>query len=125
MKKLIDKTKLLTKEDITLAFLKDPGELAQLIWDGRVPKSDEIETLICELGDYECAYTYAREVKLGTSDKLRRVSSRDPWYAYYYALLVDGAPHKVTRDGVSGDPVEELYKRRWENSRKGKIPLTP
>ena len=49
----------LTKEDIILLFLDNPNKLVGEIYFENVPKSDEIRTLVCELGNPECAYYYA------------------------------------------------------------------
>ena len=53
---------MLTKEDIILLFLENPDRLVTAIWYNNVPKSDEIRTLICELGDLRCIFWYAVDI---------------------------------------------------------------
>ena len=74
----------LTKEDIILFFLEDPYKLADEIWDKNVPKSDEIRTLICGLGNSWCAYSYARCIDKGPTDETRTVACKAPQCAYCY-----------------------------------------
>jgi len=74
----------LTKEDIILFFLEDPDKLAGEIWEGNVPKSDEIRILLCELGNARCAYYYAYYVDKEHTDEIKKVACKDPWYASCY-----------------------------------------
>ena len=92
------------KEDIILLFLDDPEKLEYKIWNRNVPKSDEIRTLICELGDPECAYAYARYIDKSPRSDTRESACKDPLYAYCYTLYVDKSPRSDTRRGASKDP---------------------
>ena len=80
---------MLTKEDIILLFLEGPGKLATELWNKNIPKSDEIRTLICELGNVKCAF--------------------------YYAYYVDKKPTDETRKAVSKDKFRKGGYERWEN----------
>jgi len=86
---------MLTKEDIILLFLEDPKKLADEIRKGNILKSDEIRTLICELGNPQCAYWYANYIDVGPTDETRTVCCKDPEEAYYYARFID---RKETRE---------------------------
>jgi len=79
-----------TKEDIILLFLEDPKKLAYEIWDKNVPKSDEIRTLICELGDARCAYCYAIQIDKRYTDETRAVCCKDPTESYWYDYFLVG-----------------------------------
>ena len=89
----------LTKEDIILFFLEDPYKLATEIWKGSVPKSDEIRTLICELGNARCAYWYALQIDKKPTDEIRTLICElgNPWCAYCYARDIDKGPTDETR----------------------------
>ena len=87
----------LTKEDIILLFLEDPEKLTTELWDKNVPKSDEIRTLICELGNARCAYWYAELIDKKPTDETRTVACKDSKYAYWYAHSVDKKPTDETR----------------------------
>jgi len=133
---------MLNKEDIILLFLEDPYKLADEIWNKNVPKSDEIRTLICELGnpqsayryalcvdnsprsdtrkasckDPERAFFYAQNVDKSPRSDTRKASCRDPESAYWYARNVDKSPHPDTRQAVQNNlHLKERYKQ-WENS---------
>ena len=133
---------MLNKEDIILLFLEDPYKLAHEIWNKNVPKSDEIRTLICDLGGPHCAYRYAlcvdeysrsdtrkasckdperaffyaQNVDKSPRSDTRKASCRDPEYAYYYARNIDKSPHPDTRQAVQNNlHLKERYKQ-WENS---------
>jgi len=80
---------LLTKEDIILLFLEGPAKLLNEIWDGNMPKSDEIRALICELGNPWCAYSYAKWVDRKPTDETRDVAFKDPWFTYCYTEFID------------------------------------
>jgi len=95
---------LLTKEDIILLFLEDPKKLAAKIWSGSIPKSNEIRTLICELGNPECVCLYADYVDKSPRSDTRNVVCKDPKYAYFYAEYVDKSPHPDTRKASCRDP---------------------
>ena len=101
---------MLTKEDITLLFLKDPSELRLAIISGKIPKSDEIRTLICELGNTRCAYSYARYVDEKPTDETRQVARKDSGFAYFYARWVDRSPRSDTRQAARKDP---YWKERY------------
>jgi len=75
---------MLTKEDIILLFLEDPEKLTTELWNKNVPKSDEIRTLICELGNPECVYCYAEYIDKKPTDETRTATCKDPWYASCY-----------------------------------------
>jgi len=76
----------LTKEDIILLFLEEPYKLADEIWDRNVPKSDEIRTLICELGNPYCAYLYAKFIDNKPTDETRESSyNKDSWKSWSLA----------------------------------------
>ena len=94
---------MLTKEDIILIFLEDPENLAMEIWNENVPKSDEIRTLICELGNPDCAYWYAIYIDKGPTDETRTAGCRDPWRAYCYAMNIDKGPTDETRTAACQD----------------------
>ena len=83
---------MLNREEIILLFLEDPYKLADEIKNVRVPKSDEIRTLICDLGSPQCAYDYAR------------------W--------VDKSPRSDTRQAVQNDLHSKERYEEWENSLK-------
>ena len=95
----------LTKEEIILLFLEDPYKLADEIWNKNVPKSDEIRTLICDLGSLDCAYWYARNIDKSPHPDTRREACKDSKYAYYYAACVDKEPRSDTRSAACKDPV--------------------
>jgi len=95
---------LLNREDIILLFLEDPEKLAYEIKNVRVPKSDEIRTLICDLGSPQCAYDYARWVDKSPRSDTRESACKDPHYVYYYAYWVDRSPRSDTRQGACKDP---------------------
>jgi len=101
---------MLTKEEIILLFLEDPYKLADEIGDGNVPKSDEIRTLICELGNTRCAYSYARYVDEKPTDETRQVARKDSGFAYFYARWVDRSPRSDTRQAARKDP---YWKERY------------
>jgi len=109
---------MLTKEDIILLFLEGPDKLETEIWDGSVPKSDEIRTLICELGNPECAYSYAYCVDRKPIDETRTVACKTPQCAYYYAYYVDKKPTDETREGVYKNEGWKGAYKAWENSLK-------
>ena len=95
---------MLNKEEIILLFLEDPKKLADEIRKGNILKSDEIRTLICELGDPRCAYRYAINVDTKPTDEIRAACCKDPTEAYYYARLIDNSPHPDTRQAACKDP---------------------
>jgi len=97
---------MLTKEDIILLFLEDPLKLETEIFKENVPKSDEIRTLICELGNPWCAYRHARNIDKGPTNETRTVTCKDPGYAYWYARDVDQNPHPETREACCKKPWE-------------------
>jgi len=109
---------MMTKEDIILFFLENPYKLADEIWDKNVPKSDEIRTLICGLGNPWCAYSYARCIDKGPTDETRTVACKDPYEAYYYARYIDKKPTDETREAAYKDPVYRRWYKEWENSLK-------
>ena len=74
----------LTKEDIILLFLEGPDKLETEIWRGNVPKSDEIRTLICELGNARCAYWYAELIDKKPTDETRTAACKDSTYKDWY-----------------------------------------
>ena len=104
----------ITKEDIILLFLEDPEKLADEIWDKNVPKSDEIRTLICDLGNARCAYSYAEHIDKKPTDETRTAACKDPHEACYYAKNVDKKPTDETRTAVSKDPVYRRWYEEWE-----------
>ena len=102
----------LTKEEIILLFLEDPEKLTDEMLDGNVPKSDEIRTLICDLGDPECAYFYALDIDKSPHTDTRQVACKDPFYAYGYARRVDKKPRKDTWKAVQSNIYcRDEYKR--------------
>jgi len=108
----------ITKEDIILLFLEDPLKLETEIFKENVPKSDEIRTLICELGNPWCAYWYAELIDKKPTDETRTVACKDPYEAYWYAKTVDKKPTDETREAAYKNPdYKEMYKK-WENSLK-------
>ena len=74
----------LTKEDILLLFLDDPKKVADEIQHGNVPKSDEIRTLICDLGDPGCVCLYADCVDKSPRSDTREASCKDPYWKERY-----------------------------------------
>ena len=140
------KMKKLTKEEIILLFLEDPYKLADEIIDENVPKSDEIRTLICDLGSLNCvywyvvnidksphpdirqaickspvhAYCYARDVDKFPRSDTREASYKDPKYAYFYAAYVDKSPRSDTRQAAYKEPHWKKRYKIWENSLKKK-----
>ena len=105
----------LTKEDIILLFLEDPDKLARELWNESVPKSDEMRTLICELGSAKCAYWYARDIDKGPTDETRTVACKTPYEAYCYARFIDKKPTDETREGAyKNEGWGRIYKV-WEN----------
>ena len=92
----------LTKEDIILFFLEDPYKLATEIWEGNVPKSDEIRILLCELGDPWCVYNYVEQVDRRPTDETRTVVCKS--YAYWYASEIDKKPTDETRTAACKTP---------------------
>ena len=137
---------MLSKEDIILLFLENPNKLADEILNENVPKSDEIRTLICDLGDPRCAYLYAKWVDESSHSDTRQGVCKDPHYAYLYAEYVDKSlrsdtrkascknpgwaynyaqnvdksPHPDTRRATCKDPYWKEAYERWENSLKKK-----
>jgi len=99
----------LTKEDITLLFLDDPEKLVNEILNNNVPKSDEIRTLICDLGSPADAYYYARDIDKFPHPDTRREACKDPVFAYYYAYYVDRSPRSDTRQGACKDSYRAYY----------------
>jgi len=95
---------MLNKEDIILLFLEDPYKLAHEIWNKNVPKSDEIRTLICDLGGPHCAYRYALCVDEYSRSDTRKASCKDPGRAFFYAQNVDRSPRSDTRQAACKDP---------------------
>ena len=77
----------LTKEEIILLFLDDPKKLADELYFNHknFPKSDEIRTLICELGDPRCAYRYAHYIDQEYTEETYKVLSKNPWFAYCWS----------------------------------------
>ena len=110
----------LTKEEIILLFLDDPKKLGNEILYRNVPKSDEIRTLICELGNPGCAYWYALCIDKSPRSDTRKASCRDPEYAYYYARNIDKSPRSDTRESACKDPRWKKEYEKWENSLKKK-----
>jgi len=106
----------LTKEEIVLLFLDNPQKVSSAIWYGNVSKSDEIRTLICDLGDPRCAYRYARDIDKSPHPDTRQAACKDPCYAYFYAIGVDRSPHPDTRKGVCKDPYWKAEYKKWESS---------
>ena len=105
---------MLNKEEIILLFLEDPKKLADKIRKGNVPKSDEIRTLICDLGDPRCAYRYAINVDTKPTDEIRAACCKDPTEAYYYARLIDNSPHPDTRQAVQNNSHWKKEYEKWE-----------
>ena len=95
---------MLNKQDIILLFLDDPEKLSEEIQNKNVPKSDEIRTLICDLGGSRCAYYYARDIDQKPSKKTRTSACKDSWYAYLYARHVDKKQLDETRTAACKDP---------------------
>ena len=105
---------MLTKEDIILLFLEGPEKLATELWNKNVPKSDEIRTLICELGNARCAYWYAELIDKKPTDETRTVACKSSRWAYWCAVDVDKKPTDETRKAAYKDPdYKEMYKK-WE-----------
>ena len=48
-------------------------------------------------------------------EETREVSCREPYFAWTYALYVDGTPHPKTREGVRADPYWRGKYRIWES----------
>ena len=94
---------MLNKEDIILLFLEDPKKLAHEIGEGNVLESDEIRTLIYDLGDPCYAYRYARYIDKRSTEETRTVACKDSFYAYYYSEFIDNSPHPDTRQGACKD----------------------
>jgi len=110
--------RMLTKEDIILLFLEDPLKLDDEIWNGTVPKSNKIRTLICELGDLWCAYWYAKYIDKKPTDETRTAACKTPQCAYWYARDIDKGPTDETRTSAYKDPdYKEIY-IEWEKSLK-------
>ena len=107
---------MLTKEDIILLFLEDPYKLAREIGKGNVPKSDEIRTLICELGNARCAHWYAYHVDKGPTDETRTATCKDPYEAYCYARFIDKKPTDEIREGAYKNEGWGRTYKAWENS---------
>jgi len=108
----------LTKEDIILLFLEDPKKLADEIWDKNISKSDEIRTLICELGNPWSAYYYARYIDKKPTDETRTASCRGSDGAYWYARYIDKKPTDETRTAACKDSTYKDWYEEWENSLK-------
>ena len=108
--------RMLTKEDITLLFLKDPSELRLAIIRGKIPKSDEIRTLICEFGDPKCAYEYANYIDQGPHPETRTVACKSSPRAYWYAKYIDQRPIYETRSAAYKDVEWGNFYREWINS---------
>ena len=108
----------LTKEDIILLFLEDPEKLTTELWNKNVPKSDEIRTLICELGDSWCVYWYALQIDKKPTDETRTASCRGSDGAYCYAKNVDKKPTNETREATYKDSDYKERYIKWENSLK-------
>jgi len=108
----------ITKEDIILLFLEDPWKLANEIWKGNVPKSDEIRTLICELGNSRCAHCYALKVDKKPTDETRTAACKNPGCAYGYAVKVDKKSTDETRTAACQDPKYKDWYIEWEKSLK-------
>ena len=106
----------LTKEDIILLFLEDPDKLETEIWNKNVPKSDEMRTLICELGSPYCAYCYARDIDKKPTDETRTAACKTAVYAYCYAEYVDKKPTDETRKAAYKDSIYRRMYIKWENS---------
>ena len=104
----------LTKEDVILLFLEDPKKLVGEIWNKNVPKSDEIRTLICDLGDPRCAYLYAINIDKSPHLDTRQAAYKDPGYAYFYTLDVDKSPRLDTRQAACKDPYWKERYEEWE-----------
>jgi len=88
---------MITKEDIILLFLENPQKLVGEITKGNVLKSDEIRTLICDLGDPECAYYYAAVIDKKPTDETRNVVHKDAYESIWYALEIERKPRDDTR----------------------------
>ena len=110
----------LTKEEIVLLFLDNPQKVSSAIWYGNVSKSDEIRTLICNLGDPWCAYRYARDIDKSPRSDTRESSCKNPYSAYLYARWVDESPRSDTRQAVQNDLHSKERYEEWENSLKKK-----
>ena len=108
--------RMLTKEDITLLFLKDPSELRLAIISGKIPKSDEIRTLICEFGDPKCAYEYANYIDQGPHPETRTVACKSSPRAYWYAKYIDQRPTYETRSAAYKDVEWGNFYKEWVNS---------
>ena len=108
----------LTKEDIILLFLEEPYKLADEIWDRNVPKSDEIRTLICELGNPYCAYLYAKFIDNKPTDETRTAACKTPQCAYCYARDVDKKPIDETRTAACKNINSKNWYEEWEKSLK-------
>ena len=108
----------LTKEDIILLFLEDPQKLETEIFKENVPKSDEIRTLICELGNPWCAYWYAKWVDKKPTDETRTAACKDSKYADWYAQDIDGKPTDETRNAAYKNKRSKKEYEEWENSLK-------
>ena len=72
--------------------MDDPNKLVNEIIQKNVPKSDEIRTLICDLGD--------------------------PFYAYQYAKNIDKKPTDETRAAVQRHSTWKKDYKNWENDVK-------
>ena len=108
----------LTKEDIILLFLNDPQEVSSAIWDGNISKSDEIRTLICDLGDPRCTWFYSYWVDKSPRNDTRSICCKDPGWAYEYARHVDKSPRSDTRSAAYKDSYWKERYEQWENSIK-------
>ena len=109
---------MLNREEIILLFLDDPKKVADEIQHGNVPKSDEIRTLICELGDPRCACIYTNYVDKSPRSDTREAVCKDPEYAYVYAAYVDKSPRSDTRREACKDSYWKERYAEWENSLK-------
>ena len=106
----------LTKEDIILLFLEDPKKLAIKIYNKQVPKSDEMRTLICELGNPDCAYWYALCIDNGPHFLTRKIACQTPARAFQYALYADCEPTEETRAKVQECSSHKRWYENWEKS---------
>jgi len=104
----------LTKEEIILLFLEGPEKLANEIWNKNVPKSDEIRTLICDLGNARCTYWYAKDVDKKPTDETRTAACKNPGCAYGYARDVDKKPTDETRIAACKDSISKVWYEDWE-----------
>lgn len=50
------------------------------------------------------AYMISIAASIGPNEEVRAVVSREPYYAYRYALLIDKGPTRTTLDGVLSSP---------------------